>query len=61
MKLNKIRMIEQPNEEIILDTEAMQDLLGGIICGVFTGSRCTNYSDAKCSSIATFRCDDYAY
>lgn len=63
MKLDKIRMIEQPNEEIFLSTEAMEYLLGGNICTILRGNHCSGYvsNGADCSSSTTLRCDDYTF
>lgn len=62
MKINKIKMIEQPKKEMLLDTEAMEELLGGNICGILRGTHCSAYSNgADCTSSTTLRCDDYAW
>lgn len=56
-------MIEQPNEEIFLSTEAMEYLLGGNICTILRGNHCSGYvsNGADCSSSTTLRCDDYTF
>lgn len=62
MKLDKIRMIEQPNEEIFLSTEAMEYLLGGVDCTNFDSHYCGEYRNgADCSSPSTTRCTKYCF
>ena len=48
MKIEKIKMIEEPKEEILLSNEAMEDLLGGINCGILGYGKCNVYNTLAC-------------
>lgn len=50
MELNKIRMIEEPVEEMVLCEESLDMLLGGSVCQLYGNGVCHNYSEnATCS------------
>lgn len=54
MKIDKLKLIEGPIEEIMLDSECLDSLLGGTYCQVFTGGYCQNYEQAAiCGSAPT--------
>lgn len=59
MKINKIKMIEQPKKEMLLDTEAMEELLGGIICGILAYGHCTAFSTVDCGGAGQLKCGSY--
>lgn len=59
MKIDKIRLIEQPNEEMLLNTEAMEDLLGGIICGILAYGHCSGFSTVDCGGPGDLKCGSY--
>ena len=43
MKIDKIKMIENPIEDFQLDQESMKALLGGDFCGIRVGNHCQGY------------------
>lgn len=51
MKINKIKMIENPVEDIALCDENLEILLGGTVCQQFIHGVCYGYEqNAACSS-----------
>ncbi len=61
MKIEKIKMIEEPKEEILLSNEAMEDLLGGINCGILGYGECEVYDTMACGqgTAADIKCNRY--
>lgn len=50
MKINKIKMIENPKEDIILSDESLDALLGGEVCENYEFGICHKYyENAECS------------
>lgn len=62
MILKSIKFIEPPTDELGLNRETMDALLGGIWCGVFEGKHCEAYTNgSSCDSPTTVRCEKYTW
>lgn len=62
MKIEKIRIIENPIEDFQLSQEAMNALLGGDYCGVRIGNYCEGYqSGLSCVGTEGTKCKSFSW
>lgn len=62
MKINKIRMIENPMEEFQLTAESMEALLGGDFCSGRIGNYCEEYqSGLSCVGNEGTKCTKFTW
>lgn len=61
MKINKIKVIENPVDEFQLTSESMNALLGGSYCGIRTGNHCIEYkTSVSCEGKENY-CNDFKW
>lgn len=60
--LKKLKFIEPPRKEVLLEENNLSVLFGGDNCSVYKNGTCTNYDNGSCSggAGATFKCGSYA-
>ena len=62
VKIDKIKMIENPIEDFQLDQESMKALLGGDFCGIRVGNHCQGYqSGLSCIGTEGTKCEDFSW
>ena len=61
MKINKIKIIENPVKDFQLSEDSMEALLGGDTCGVRTSNHCDYYSSGLSCALLGTKCDHFSW